>query len=685
MRWGAGDDVRGSAAIVNRIAARIDIQAPAEKPPTQRAGAAPKHHRTDIDGLRAIAVLPVLLFHAGIRGFSGGFTGVDVFFVISGFLITGIIYGELESGTFTIARFYERRVRRIFPALFVLLAAVFAIGLVVLVPPDLKMLGKSTVATAVFASNIFFYRQAGYFDTTAETKPLLHSWSLAVEEQYYILFPLLLMVVHRRWRGALLPTIVAGTLISFAISVVLVSRSQTAAFFLPQSRIWELLMGSALSLAPRLKNSALAFAGLLSIVLAILLLGRGTPFPGFAALLPCAGAGAILLCGEGTAVGWLLSLRALRFVGKISYSLYLWHWPILVFAKFLYGDVLGLFGSSLCLGLSIVIATLSWRYVETPFRKRGRSPAQALFASVSMIAAAIALGCVAMTGLPSRLPRDAAEAARISQEPFAQAPGCLIELGRNPKGFLSQCLGPNPPQTVLWGDSHALQYAGGLHQRLGPSFRQAVRGGCAPIDLTPVRSERRPDQDCAQFNAAILQALVVSPEVRTVVLSGRWARFDFPFVDDEAQGFPGVAPERRSEILLASLNRLTDRLRRAGKRVVLIGMEPEFRERLPICISRALWLGRRESICSFRLESLPGSRMDRALKQLSAKVPGLILIRPSDSLCAAGQCPRTLDGLPITRDRDHLSNYAAQKVAARVVDAIKAGSSASDPVARRED
>ena len=309
--------------------------------PVDRAAApdAALGYRRDIDGLRALAVVPVLLFHVDLWPFSGGYVGVDIFFVISGYLIASIIGHDLAEGRFTLTGFYVRRIRRIFPALFVMIAFTILVGGLILLPLDYRRLGASALATTLFASNIYFARQSGYFGASAEEAPLLHSWSLAVEEQFYIVFPLLMLVGWRLGgRYRLLLSMVAG--LSLLSAMHMVETAPASAFYLPHTRGWEFLGGAMLAVgrlpafrSPQIANAAAA-AGAALIGWAVLRFSAATPFPGAHALFPVVGAMLILHAGRtGSLVSGALSKPAPVFIGRISYSLYLWHWPLIVFWK----------------------------------------------------------------------------------------------------------------------------------------------------------------------------------------------------------------------------------------------------------------------------------------------------------------------------------------------------------------
>lgn len=355
-------------------------------------------YRAEIDGLRALAVVPVILFHAGFSIFSGGFIGVDVFFVISGFLITSIILSEKDNKNFSLLNFYERRVRRILPALFFVMAVCIPFALILLVPKDMKSFGTSLLTVPAFISNLQFWRESGYFDTASELKPLLHTWSLAVEEQYYIFFPVFLMITWRLGKKWILALLLLAGFVSLGLSHWAAYNKPYAAFYLLPTRFWELLIGALIAfyfnikpdrIAKPKRDQMMSGLGILMILGSVFLYDKNTPFPGTAALVPTVGAALIILfANEGTIAHKLLSKSVCVGIGLISYSAYLWHQPLFAFIK--YGSVEELSTwvmLSLCL-LSFGLAYLSWKYVETPFRKKGRISRRFIF-TISMIIAAI--------------------------------------------------------------------------------------------------------------------------------------------------------------------------------------------------------------------------------------------------------------------------------------------------------
>lgn len=428
--------------------------------------------------MRAVSVLAVLLFHAGL-GFPGGFVGVDVFFVISGFLVTSLIFKELENGTFSFARFWERRARRILPAALCMTLAVLVAGWFLLLPEDFRRLGQATVAQSLFSANIYFWRSVNYFMGSAEELPLLHTWSLAVEEQFYFIAPFLLFGLYRlvaqRRRRAMIAVLGSGFLISFFLSVYVLHKSSNAAFYLLPTRAWELLAGSIVALWPAkyapkgtLLRESLSWLGLAGIFSAMFMYDRETAFPGAAALLPCVGA-ALVIWANGipngasspslTSAGRILAFKPLVFIGLISYSLYLWHWPLLAFSHYWAFETLSLFYRIQVVTLSIVLAVLSWRFIETPFRRKqifGTQRSVLGFAGTGLATMVAAGGIIYFAhGLPQRLPPEVVrfEAAKRDLVPIDNRDAKDV-LADN-LAVLGKAKKDAPIDFLVWGDSHA--------------------------------------------------------------------------------------------------------------------------------------------------------------------------------------------------------------------------------------
>jgi len=497
-------------------------------------------YRPDVDGLRALAILPVIFFHAGL-GCPGGFVGVDVFFVISGFLITSLILKEENSGSFSLAMFWERRLRRIFPALLVVVLASFAAAWIYFTPEDFNWFGQSMAAQGALLSNVYFWLKTNYFDPASDTTPLLHTWSLAVEEQYYVLFPLLLLFLARRkWVSPARAILWLG-IGSFILSVVGSYEFSDANFYLLPSRAWELLIGAwlaALPQAPMLpawQNETLAVAGTSLLAYSIFCFNSATRFPGLAALPPCLGAAFIILSGmaKPTLVTRVLSWHPLVFIGLISYSLYLWHWPLLVFAKYGRPEPPGSQMRLALLLASFAVAVISWRWVETPFRRRKlcarRWQIYTLAGCGLATLLALGTGVYALHGLPSRLP---AQAQAIIKDFRKQLYKNNITVEQAAKGQFPALGLPTtnrPPALLLWGDSHAMTVSPAL-EILCRKF--SVRGAEAThFALPPLLGYHSPDRSQDAEIAAFTQAVIKyigQNHLKTVVIAADWSMYGGP-------------------------------------------------------------------------------------------------------------------------------------------------------------
>jgi peptidoglycan/LPS O-acetylase OafA/YrhL len=509
-------------------------------------------YRADIDGLRAVAVLSVIFFHADFPWAKGGFSGVDVFFVISGYLITGIVRRELDAATFSFARFYERRARRILPALLLVTAATLAACLVLMLPADLPAVGRSAVSVLAFAANIAFWRGVdfgdltlvNYFGRRIHEQPLVHTWSLGVEEQYYLLFPLLLFLVWRVRRSLMLPALIAGTLASMALSVALTPGSPGAAFYLLPTRAWELLAGGLVSWygATGAANSgvreAAAACGFALVVMAVLVFDSATPFPGYAAVLPVAGATLLLGYAPGSRTGAFLSLRPLVFVGLISYSAYLWHQPLFALARYvsLSGDLDRGMALNLCIA-TLILATLSWRYVETPFRDSRVVSRRRLAVSLAVATLVVAVPA-SILGFAGSGRRRTPVATNLVGQAFISLFGdCTVtsRFNRLGVGCLLDPSSAAPPAFLVVGDSHAgslLPAFAEISKETGVQGRLLELSACSPlVEVTEVPTST---PACLLTRERALQ-MVAAEQIGAVFLV---SRFSF------AYGLPGTFEAR---------------------------------------------------------------------------------------------------------------------------------------------
>jgi peptidoglycan/LPS O-acetylase OafA/YrhL len=506
------------------------------------------NHRADIDGLRALAILPVLLYHFNL-GCPGGYIGVDVFFVISGYLISSLILKEMDTGTFALTAFWERRIRRLLPALAAVVLACVAAGWLWYLPVDFQNLGKSVTAQALLISNYYFYQnattQGGYFAITSETQTLLHTWTLAVEEQFYLLFPPLLIGLSRLGRRFIWPALGGLAAASFAWSIPGVSWHPSATFYLLPSRAWELLLGALLAMgegkwtASDALRDRLGWLGFIFIITAVFTYDNKTPFPGLAAALPCGGAALIIFSSELklSAVGRMLACRPLVYIGLMSYSLYLWHWPILVWAKYYYqhldpntGEMQPMWRAGLAAG-SFVPALLSWKYVETPVRKRRWLPARSNMFKFALACFVLTLGCgVALFqshGWPGRFHGRALGYLKsrghrefLNETSLESARnGRLIEIGSAEPG--------TPVELLVWGDSHAIAVTpvlAELCRREHWRGLQAAHGATAPILDYVSTASFSMGTNSPSYNRAILD-FIAHNHVRKVVMAAHWSSY----------------------------------------------------------------------------------------------------------------------------------------------------------------
>ena len=553
--------------------------------PLESAAAADVPHagyRPDIDGLRAVAVLSVLGFHAFPNLVPGGFVGVDVFFVISGFLISGIVMGELGRGHFSLASFYARRVRRIFTALIVVLACTYAAGWMLLVAGDFRDLGKHIAGGAGFVANLVQWRESGYFAADAELQPLLHLWSLGIEEQFYLAWPLLLWLAWRRSLGllALIAVIVAA---SFAFDVSLLKTDAVASFYSPLGRVWELLLGAALAwraqngMKPVQHPGTLATAGLVLIGAAILLVDKQHRFPGWWALLPTIGTVLVIRAGKDAVPNrFLLSHPAVVWVGLISYPLYLWHWPLLAFERI---ETDGMPSSLLRLGAlaaAVVLASLTYLYIERPVRRQGIRK--------TVFALSLGMGCLGAVGLDTYWSRGMTERTANHDE-RRQFMHYYEHMGRELAGpyhlecdfydserhgrkasIDASCVNPGGEETVfLWGDSHAQALSHGIRSLMPREDRvaQVATAGCKP-HLGPTDT-LTPGDACNASNAFALAAIErLKPAVVVMAQIDRHLATDWDAI---------------AEVLLH---------RGVGK-VLLVGPVPRWDPSLPSIVAHLHW------------------------------------------------------------------------------------------------
>ncbi len=630
-------------------------------------------YRPDIDGLRAIAVLSVIVGHLDMLRLKGGFVGVDIFFVISGYLISSIILTDIAEGHFSIVGFYERRIRRIFPALFFMLLVISTVTVIFLLPSELTSYSRALLSTLGFASNFYFLSNSNYFDLPT-TSPLLHTWSLAVEEQFYLVFPLFILAI-RKFLPQLLRLAVAGiAIVSFLLSVVLVRYSQNNAFYMLYTRAWELLIGTMLSqsMFPRIGSlwlrNLVTFIGFTLIVYSVMFYTLATPFPGLSALMPCLGTALIIGAGESgsSVLGAALAWRPLVFIGLISYSLYLWHWPVIVFqqmgiinisyfwAPHLLGALLTRHRLSLLLdlGLPLVLAAISWRVIEQPFRTgKLRLSGQPLFALAGAMMCAFLVFSLAIIwtgGVPRRFSEASLQmAAKGDLTEFAKATrGGICFVGGGKYHFedfdARTCLREDTTKKnyLLLGDSKAAMLYPGLSLALQDvNLMQANNAGCGAF------SDPYGDRDCVKMMNFIYDDYLPKHRVDAVILCKHWAANDFGRLGETVEW------SKRNHISL-----------------IVVGPNPTYDIPFPRLEAYSIAWNKPEMV---------SEHLDREVRLLDDSMAGLAkntwqveYVSLYKAICQNGTCREFADSaktIPMLLDQGHFSPAASVLIARNLV------------------
>ncbi|MFN3746512.1 MAG: acyltransferase family protein [Hyphomicrobiaceae bacterium] len=638
-------------------------------------------YRPDLDGLRAIAVVPVILFHLGFAWTPGGFVGVDVFFVLSGYLITRQIALSLRDGSFSLLEFYDRRIRRLFPAFVAMLLASTVAALLVLLPDDLAAFGEALLPVSLSVSNFHFWGESGYFAPAAETMPLLHTWSLAVEEQFYLLFPLLLMLIWRCGRAHPIRYICILAVLSFATSMWSSVAAPEAAFYLLPSRAWELLLGSILALslptapAPRplwLRNAAV-LSGLAGIGAAIFTYHAGMTFPGLAAALPCLGCALVIWAGASAESSLsndaqmhplalrFLTLPPLVFLGLISYSLYLWHWPIIVFTRYLMPDPLAIEQAAVIVSATIGIASASWKFIEQPLRRGDRiwpTPQRRMSYSVASVVALALMGVVlhATKGLPwiQKPEVRAITAAAADKSPVREH--CHFdrgEQGRRPLADTCVFGSTYGRRIIVLGDSHGAELSYALSEVAATSglhVRQVTASACPPAqDFSDTAS-----RSCPRHMKLMMQGLVEAPRSTVIIAAHYFA-------------WAAVKGSARDSIWIG-LEAVVARLRGAGHDVVLLGdWPPHAQGRLPHVLAREVRLGRSAQGYSFSIDQSLADSIDERLRAVAER-HSAIYIPLLEAVCGGKtHCQAYADGHAIYFDDDHLTVASARRIVRNLI------------------
>jgi peptidoglycan/LPS O-acetylase OafA/YrhL len=641
-------------------------------------------YRPDIDGLRAIAILSVVLYHAGVPVLPGGFTGVDIFFVISGYLIGGHIFSEIREGRFSFARFYQRRVKRILPAFYVVLCFTMAAGLFLLSPVELVDCSKSAIAAVLSASNVYFLRYSNYFQSSSALNPLLMTWSLAVEEQFYLVIPLLMLAVAKIRRGVLLPAILSICALSFWFAWHQVHIAPDRAFYLLPSRAWELGVGVAWAVGeamlkrtivrPRWARAA-SLCGMAAMLAPMFFLKSTMPFPGPSAVASVLGTALLIGCPSSWINRKILSMPWLVFVGRISYSWYLWHWPLMAFLRVASGGPLPPAAAAIAAALSFTLAVLCYYVIEQPFRKSKQAPAP-LFLHYTGVGLALVVVLAFLWkdhGLPGRFPD-------MNQEQATRDSNCMVDYGRSTPNFSALCYAAQDrsPAVVLWGDSHSAALAPALKAEVesrGDRFIEFSKSSCLPLVGVAKFVPQHPSvvEECVEFNRIVLETILGDSRISTVILAGRWAD---PFLDGNVEPLLNVslAREHRSpptsdeaNLFVDALSKNIAALEAAGKHVVVVNDIPNF-DFDPLVSERTAHIPVRRTIASWMAQGngTPGlarasfvdaaARSDAALETIHSRFQNVELIDLKPMLCDdGGLCAYMHGGRMLYSDGQHLT------------------------------
>lgn len=618
------------------------------------SGAAPLAYRPEIDGLRALAVVPVALFHARVPGFAGGFVGVDVFFVVSGYLITGILLRRDVRGG--LAEFYERRARRILPALLPVLAATFVGAWLIFIPEDFRRYSQALTATALFASNLLFALKSDYFAGEGGFEPLIHGWSLSVEEQFYLLYPALLLFVARRWPRSVLPLAALLLGASFVLSAWLAGTEPRLAFNLLPTRAWELMAGALCALLPPGRPRTVpALAGLAMIAVGMTVIDPATTTPGAWFILPVAGAALVIrYAATGTFAARMLGWRPLVRIGLVSYGFYLWHQALLAFLFYSFFEPPPWWLTATTLGAALVLAAASYRWIERPVRQRRLLRTRRSLAALCLggLAAAAAVGAAGHFSLIG--PRSTPEAIRLG----ARYAG--------PTDF-EQAIPPGEALPfLLYGDSHARQYYPALVGLTGRGAMLTASGCMALPDASDMPTGSAADDCGGQYKTAI--ALLAARRIPVLIWAQRWQRDLYRNSD----GAPLGSTSEHPALLRAQLAAMRAALP-ARTRLVLVGNEPtawaaghQMDGGLLRC--RAY----RDARCptSYPATMAEGRAANDILRAFAAATPGVTYVDAAAPLCPAGLCPILAGGRLYYSDGSHLTPFAAWLVVDRIATAL---------------
>ena len=635
-------------------------------------------YRSEIDGLRSIAVMAVVLFHFSVPGISGGFVGVDVFFVISGFLIGGILWGEVvETGRISFVRFYTRRIKRLAPAFVVMALVSFVFAWMILLPFEFREFGKAMIAATVYLSNVLFFRQSGYFDSGADEKVFLHTWSLSVEEQFYIMLPIFLLLFSRRkpMLIAVLGLIFASSLAS---SIYITFSNQSAAFYLFPFRAWELLSGVLLAIYGREKNfdwqvaAWLSWLGIALVIGGIVLIDAARGFPGYQAVFPVLGTVLLILNGRNdNLINRQLSAKIPVAIGLISYSLYLWHWPVFILSSYYYDGYSTAFEPVFWVAVSMALAWLSWRFVERPVRLTTAMTPAKVFISAAVASALLLVlgaGVYIKDGLPQRFGPNAEIHIKATADFLQDWRRCYVPESGEFAGVELCPIGPEgaKPKVVIWGDSHLRAFKEGIAQIAREKNISALiiwHAGCPPLfDVSKQETAASSQEDarCTVANARIKTGLSTLG-VSRILLVGRWSYY--------ANG-AGFGLDKQNGIKLSkpfnvALKQTISELKSNFSDVFVLRQPPEFPRYDSRDVARLLAHGRihqdakLEALLTVTPQELQG-RHDAA--EAAFEDLDIVTLDPWPLLCPKNQCRAVHGNLGYYFDNNHVTNTGARQL-----------------------
>ncbi|MEX9794303.1 acyltransferase family protein [Morganella morganii] len=632
-------------------------------------------YRKELDGLRALAVIPVVIYHAkielfGVRLFSGGFFGVDVFFVLSGFLITSILIGELSENKFSLISFYERRARRIMPALFTVMIACVIFSYYLLFPDALSSFYESLIAVSLFVSNIFFSLDSNYFSPNVDLKPLLHTWSLAVEEQYYLVFPILLAFIWRFGKK----TTTTVLLIIFSISILYASHEsitdKTFSFYSIFTRAWELLIGSLSAIFMSVNNNikkksltknALSLIGLSTIICSLTFIDNTFTHPSWITLLPTIGSALVIIfSSQENIVGKLLSFRLFVFIGVLSYSIYLWHHPIFAFARNYYINEPSRFVMLMLILLTVFLSYISWKFIESPFRSKSKVSRNTIFSIT--ISVSIIFILIGLLGSKSNLISNVNTSnAKYNEQLTFRLRGnyglnkeCEKSFNDNPS-----CQVGKNPEIILWGDSFAMHLAKGITaSNHDVEMIQATVSQCAPILGIASTSNVFGAKNCIDSNYRVIEKIRNTKSIKHVVIASPFLQMvndDMYLLNDG-----DILKLNGNEVFSYFLETI-ETLKDLGVKVTVVAPPPEGGFEIGMCLHKIKLTNQPKETCNFPLTQMP-EKQKELYKLIGSLESSVNVIWLSDGICRNGQCSTSDGDIMIYRDYGHLSHEGSEDI-----------------------